>query len=87
MYYCILYAVDENGRQDFTRAVKTVVFPPSEINTDQLVFITFNNDDINEASEGFFIVMTVSESNVEEDVEFLPDGSVTLIRIDDDDGQ
>lgn len=68
------------------RAVKTVRFPPSEFLLEQTVHIPFNNDDINEAPEGFFIVMTVSESNLEEDVRFIPGRNVTLIKIDDDDG-
>ena len=80
-------ADDESGRQDFVRAEKTVTFPPSEFLMEQTISIPFNDDDINEASEGYFIVMTISESNVEDDVEFLSGQNVTIIRINDDDGK
>lgn len=81
----ILSTVSEDGRQDFDRTILNVTIPPTERSV--TVFIAFNDDEINEASEGFFIVMTVSDLNLERDVEFLPDGNVTLIRIDDDDGR
>ena len=54
---------------------------------EKTVAIPFHDDDINEAPEGFLLVLTVNELNKEKDVEFLRGGNVTLIRIGDNDGE
>ena len=60
---------------------KIVTFPPSDLHMEKTVAIPFHDDDINEAPEGFLLVLTVNEFNKEKDVEFLRGGNVTLIRI------
>ena len=66
---------------------KIITFPPSEIHMEKMVDIPFHDDDINEAPEGFLLVLTVNELNKEKEVEFLRGGNVTLIRISDNDGK
>ena len=59
---------------------------------DQIVFLKFIDDDINEPAEGFFAVLEFNTS-VEHDQRDLDDGitlirqGVTLIIIQDDDGE
>ena len=93
--FCILYlyifAVEQNGRQDFIRNAKTVTFDPSDSFEEKNVILEFLDDDINEATEGYFALLRVDEessSNSEDmdKLEYIRDG-VTLIVINDDDGK
>ena len=60
-YYCIINptAVEPQGRMDFNNTEQRVTFAPS--NSDMIVDVTINflDDAINEANEGFLIVVRV----------------------------
>lgn len=77
-----------DGRKDFNNTTLELVLKAGITRDDYTVSIPVTRDNINEAQEGFMIVMRVNEgkSNVE-DVKNLQyrDNGVTLGIIDDDD--
>lgn len=85
----LIFAEGENGRRDFVQTTKKLSFAPSSGPDEQSIFLDFIDDDINEASEGFYAVLNLDTSLTEdqrdvENFDFLL-GGVTLLIIDDDD--
>ena len=73
---------------DFDNTIREVVLQASSTIDDYSVSIPITNDTINEASEGFMIVMRANEvKSNPEDIKNLQyqDNGVTLGVIDDDD--
>ena len=87
----ILFCTDEiNGRRDFDNTVRTVVVPAGDEVVDQLVLIPIIDDKINEANEGFLLVVRANEarSNPSDLAKVVyKDEGVTLLRITDDDSK
>lgn len=87
LYY--IFAVDElNGKRDFDNTIQEVIIRPTNSRDDYTAIIPITLDTINEADEGFMVVMRANEvrSNAGdvENLEFLGNG-VTLAVIRDDD--
>ena len=83
------FLTDEvNGKRDFDNTIRTVVVPAGDGVVDQQVLIPIINDRINEANEGFLLVVRANEarSNPSDlaNVRYKDEG-VTLLRITDDD--
>ena len=94
LHTCILYhAVDLNGsgRMDFDNSIREVVIQASDTRDDYSVSIPITRDTINEASEGFMIVISANEAKSNpEDIKNLrhqDNGEVTLAVINDDDSK
>lgn len=89
--FCMLcITVEPSGKQDFVNTTQTVTFPPSlsVIADEREVLIGIINDDINEADEGFFLVLEIEEAS-QTDVDntvFIRNG-VALVIIDDEDSK
>lgn len=83
-----LTAVELDGRKDFDNTVLEVVIKAGNSRIMESVNINITRDEINEAKEGFMIVMRANEekSSVEDvkNLQFRDDGA-TLGIIDDDD--
>ena len=79
-----LYAVEPQGRMDFNNTVQRVTFHPNAAETVNVTIDIFD-DAINEADEGFLIVVRVdpAASNLQNMV--LDWNSVALVTILDDD--
>ena len=71
-----LYAVEPQGRKDFNNTVQRITFYPNVSSVD--VTINFFDDAINEADEGFLIVVRVDPANVSNE-------ALVLVTIRDDD--
>ena len=79
-------SADPNGRRDFVRnGPIEVTFTPSDNIQDQEIFIPITQDDINEATEGFFAILEpVDLLDPTREVTLIREG-VTLVNIRDDD--
>ena len=69
-----LYAVEPQGRKDFNNTVQRITFPSNATT----VTIDIFDDAINEADEGFLIVVRVDPANVSNE-------ALVLVTIRDDD--
>ena len=78
---------DPEQRRDFVRSGPIMVtFTSSFGNQDQEAFIQLVHDDINEAMEGFFVVVVTENITLPDSVSSLSiERGVTLVRIEDDD--
>ena len=80
-----LDSVDGTGRRDFFRSMKlNVTFGPSMNMQERSVMIPLNNDDYNEDTEAFIVLVDVDELNIPEEVIQL-DKPITLVNIRDND--
>lgn len=83
-------AVEVDGRQDFNNTILEVILEAGDTSDDYTRSIPITRDEINEANEGFMIVMRANEekSNPEDikNLEF-QDNGVTLGVITDDDSE
>ena len=78
----------EADRNDFDNSIKTITFEPSVSPQQQTVTIDLVNDEINEAQEGFYLVISVTEiSSADEPNLILERNGVALVRITDNDGK
>ena len=71
-----LHAVEPQGRMDFNNTVQRITFQPNVSLVD--VTVNFFDDAINEADEGFLIVVRVDPANVSNE-------ALVLVTIRDDD--
>lgn len=80
---------EENGRKDFDNTIQELVVPSGIATVDYSVSIPINNDLINEADEGFLVVVRANENKSDPqdtaELEYIGEG-VTLAIISDDDG-
>ena len=76
----------DGSRNDFNTTVQQVTFQPSTGNVDENININLVDDIINEAQEGFFVVIEVVQSGAGDQINFVRNG-VALIRINDNDGK
>ena len=80
---------EENGRNDFDNTTQEVVVSSGTATVDHSVSILINNDLINEADEGFLVVVRANEDKSDPqdvaELEYVGNG-VTLAIISDDDG-
>ena len=74
------------GRVDFNDSVHIVTVPAGQRVEDIDVFIPITDDDINEADEGFVVLLEVVDPAVAPFVD-LSTRNATLGRIDDNDGK
>ncbi len=74
---------DVNGKQDFIRngPIKYVFDPSSETETGSIE-ILFNDDSINEADEGFLLLIEVEKTD--QNVAILRGGLTLVILVDED---
>ncbi len=70
-------------RQDFNASIEEVLFNPSNVREETQVFITYLDDGIDEAEEGFLVIVELGANTSPFD--FLNEG-VALMTITDDDG-
>lgn len=81
---------ERNGRQDFDNTVQELIIPAGRETLDISVTILINDDQINEAREGFMVVVRANEAqNSPQDIsrlQYLNEG-VMLAYIVDDDGK
>lgn len=86
---CDVILDEENGRKDFNNTIQEVVVSSGIATLDYSVSIPINNDFINEADEGFMVVVRANEDKSDPqdiaDLEYVGMG-VTLAIITDDDG-
>ncbi len=92
LLFFLVLTVEANGKQDFSNDVIQVTFPATTAvdQMEQAVTIYFRNDDINEATEGFYLHATIdtAASNAMDVQQASPVRSgVTLININDDDSE
>ena len=83
-------ATVDSERQDFSNEIKTVTFPPSSTEVLQTLNITVFDDSINEATEGYLLMLVVDESMSDpQDVASLQlvNGGTSLIIVLDNDGK
>lgn len=75
------------GKQDFVNAIQSITFQPSTSSEDREVFIDFVDDEINEAIEGFFVIVSVNQSAIDPEAneDIVIARSVALLYINDDD--
>lgn len=78
---------DPAGRRDFVQSDPILItFQPSTRIQEQEVFIPLVQDDINEATEGFFVIVVAENISSEPSLTInLGRGGVTLMNILDDD--
>ena len=76
-------AVD-GTRNDFDNTVQQITFPPNPANAEQILTINLIDDTINEAQEGFYVMIRVVQSGPTDQITFVRNG-VALIRITDND--
>ena len=69
---------------DFNDSTQYITFTPSNANNDITVYIPIFDDEINEAEEGFLILLELVDSNLADSVDLLS-RNCTLGRIDDND--
>ena len=69
---------------DFNDSTQIITFTPSNANNDITVYIPIFDDEINEAEEGFMILLELVDSNLADSVDLLS-RNCTLGRIDDND--
>ena len=88
----VFFYIDEiEGRQDFVNETFTHIFDNSKISMKEVYFfVRFNDDEVAEYQEGFFVEIKVDESQLHlkdrDDIEYMRHG-VALIRIEDNDGE
>ena len=79
-----------NGRRDFDNTQRTLIIPAGSDTIDQTVVIPIIEDRINEANEGFLLIVRANQvlSNPSDvaNLIFIDEG-VTLLRIVDDDSK
>ena len=68
---------------DFNDSTQIITFTPSNANNDITVYIPIFDDEINEADEGFMILLELVDSNLADSVYL--SRNCTLGRIDDND--
>ena len=74
------------SRTDFDNSVKTVTFEPSVSQLEETVIISLVDDSVNEADEGFIIIVKLVEIGTLDDQNLsLERNGVALVRIVDDD--
>ena len=85
-----IYIAETNGRRDFDSSERTIVIPPGGNTIDQNVLIPIIDDRINEANEGFLLIVRANEAGNNlldlANLEYMDEG-VTLLRITDDDSK
>ena len=69
---------------DFNESTQYITFSSSNANNDITVYIPIFDDEINEADEGFMILLELVDSNLADSVDLLS-RNCTLGRIDDND--
>ena len=74
----------DGTRNDFDSTVQQVTFAPSQANSEQILSVNLVDDTINEAQEGFYIMIQVVQSGPTDQITFIRNG-VALIRITDND--
>ena len=74
----------DGTRNDFDNTAQQVIFPPSQGFTEQIITINLVDDVINEAQEGFYIMIRVTESGPTDQITLVRNG-IALIRINDND--
>lgn len=84
-----MYPDESSGKQDFKRNGPTrVTFDPSSTNEEREIEIPLVDDEINEADEGFVLVIEMEDNgdreSVGEEIKLVRAG-VALIRVADDD--
>lgn len=87
----ITFAVELNGLQDFVDNRITVTFPQTSSTAEVVIPVTipFINDDTNEATEGFYLLVTINtlQSNpLDVANAIVLRNGVALVSIRDDDG-
>ena len=80
------HIIGDGTRNDFDNTVQQVIFAPSQGNSEQSVSINFVDDVINEAQEGFYIMIEVMESGPTDVINLVRNG-IALVRITDNDGK
>lgn len=87
MHACTLLPQSvEDGKMDFNNISQTVTFEPSLSQVQESVTINLIDDSINEAEEGFVIVIQVVEiGSVDQQGLILDRNGVALVRITDND--
>ena len=88
-YYYIYFTVNSE-RQDFSNMIQMVTFPPSSIEELQTLDITVFDDSINEATEGYLLMVDViaDMSDPRDVANFqLVNGGISLVVVTDDDGK
>ena len=76
--------IGDGTRNDFDNAVQQVVFQPSPSISEQSVSLNLVDDVINEAQEGFYVMIEVMESGPTDQINFVRNG-IALVRINDND--
>jgi len=83
-------SVDDDLRQDFENSTYRLTISPSTNNQDREIFIPLVDDDVNEATEGFLLVIRIDEGASDprdiENAEVIRNG-VALVIITDNDGK
>ena len=74
----------DGTRNDFDNAIQEVIFEPSQGISEQIITINLVDDIINEAQEGFYIMMDVIESGPTDQITLVRNG-IALVRINDND--
>ena len=64
--------------------MQQVIFEPSQTNAEQSVTINLVDDVINEAQEGFYVMIEVMESGPTDAISLVRNG-IALVRINDND--
>ena len=86
--FVLLHIDEENGQQDFDNTTRTVVIPAGGDTIDNTVTIPIIDDRINEATEGFLLIIRANRVNNNPsdlaNLKYMDEG-VTLLRITDDD--
>lgn len=80
----LLLLVVDGTRNDFDDSIQQVIFEPSQGISEQIVTINLVDDIINEAQEGFYVMMNVTESGLTDQITLVRNG-IALIRINDND--
>lgn len=76
--------IGDGTRNDFDNAVQQVIFEPNPAISEQSVSINLVDEFINEAQEGFYVMIEVMESGPTDVINLIRNG-IALIRIDDND--
>ena len=79
-------SIDDNGRRDFVRnGTIEITFPPSNNIQEKEVLISLVDDQINEAEEGFLVLVDADNIFIPEEVVDLIRDGVTVVKIVDND--
>ena len=78
------YIIGEGTRNDFDNAVQQVIFEPNPANSEQSVSINLVDEFINEAQEGFYVMIEVMQSGPTDAINLVRNG-IALVRINDND--